>query len=176
MQGIHHIAYTVYRTFSNKIDVLIPMWATHQYDVVWIIFPDFGNDGLGVDLQVFPFVLYGFVVEFIEYVWILTVFLCHLAEEGFGFLCVHFVCVPVDDYVCAVLDGGIYYLRDAFHGKVRVLQIVVFYLNAHRCTDDVGMPVCGEPFYGLLVVESGPDVVPSQAHASQYYRVSTLVA
>lgn len=100
MQCIHDIANAVDRTFCNKIDVLIPMWAAHQYNVVWIIFPDFGYDGLGVDLQVFPFVLYRFVVELIEYIWILAVFLCILLKKVLASsVCILCACQSMITYV-----------------------------------------------------------------------------
>ena len=152
------------------------MRTAHQDNVVGIIFSDFWDNGLGIDLEIFPFVLNRFVVEFVENVGMLAVFLCHLSKESLGFLGVHLVGMPVDDNVSVVLDGCINYLCDALHGKIRILQIVVFYLNAHGCTNNVGMPIVSEPLHGLFVVESWPDVVPSQAYASQYYRISTLVA
>ena len=176
MKGIHHILHTLDRALCHDINILVPMRTAHQDDIIRIILSDFRDDGFSVYLQVFPFILYRFIVEFVKHMRIFTILLRHFSEEGLSLGCMHLVCMPVDNHVGIILDGSIYHLGNAFQSKVWIFQIVVVNLNPHGSSDDVGMPVLRKPFYRLFVVEPRPDVVPSQTHTSQHYRVTTLVA
>ena len=105
MNGIHDVAETLEGTLGNEVDVLIPMRTADQYDVVGVVFAYLANHLGGIFLQICSGVFDGLVVNLVDDVWVLAVFLGHLAEELLGFLGLQNVRVPVDDDIDIVLDG-----------------------------------------------------------------------
>ena len=176
MHGIHDVRQTLQRTLGNQMDVLIPVGATHEHDVVLIVFADFANDLLGVFLQVYPFVLDGFVVDFVDNVRILAVFTGHLTKELLGLFRHQLVRMPVDDDVDVLLDGSFDDGRQTLHGELGVLLEVVLDMLTDSRADDAAVPVVLQCLYGSLVIEPWPQVVPAQTDTTQNDGVALLVA
>ena len=123
-----------------------------------------------------PGIVDGLVEEFVDDVGVFAVFFCEVAKPLAGFLGVHLVGVPVHDDVYALLDGCLDHGLDTLLGEFGILQVVVFNLDAHGNAHHGGIPLGGEFLHSSLVVEAGPDVVPTEGDAAQDDGLSVLVA
>ena len=176
MNGVHDVGETNHGTVGYEMNILIPVGTAYQHNVVGVVLADFTNHLCGIFLQVGPRVFYGFVIYLIDDVRIFAVFLCHAAEELLSLLSLGQVRVPVDDDVDVLLDGRLYDGCHALHGKGGVLQVVVFYHDAHGSTDNRAVPVTLEGLYHLLIIEARPQIMPPQAYAAQGDGIAALVA
>ena len=176
MHGVHDVREALQRTLGNQMDILIPVGATHEYDIVLIVFADFANDLLGVFLQVYPFVLDGLVVDFVDNVRILAVFAGHLAKKLLGLFRHQLVRMPVDDDVDVLLDGGFDDGRQTLHGELGVLLEIILDMLSDSRTDDTTVPVVLQRLHGPLVIEARPQVVPAQTDTTQNDGIALFVA
>ena len=176
VEGVHQVLLSLNGGGGHEVDVLVPMGAAHQDDVVGVVLANFVNLHYGIFFERFPGVVDGFVKELVDDVGVFAVFLGEVAKPLAGFLGVHLVGVPVHDDIDALLDGGLDHGLDALLGEFGILQVVVFNLDAHGNAHHRGIPLGGELLHGSFVVEAGPDVVPTEGDAAQDDGLSVLVA
>ena len=176
MHGVHDVLEARQRTLGHQVDVLIPVRTAHQHDVVGVVLANLANHLGGILLQVLPGVFHRLVVYLVDHVRIFAVLLGHASEEVLGLLCLHVVRVPVDDDIDVLLDGRLDDRGHTLHGVGGILQIVVFYQDAHGGTHHRAVPVLFQRLHHLLIIEAGPQVVPAQTHTAQNDGASLLVA
>ena len=167
MNGVHDILKTSQWTLCHEVDILIPVGTAYQYDIVRVVLADLANHLCSVFLQVSPGVLHRLVVYLIDDMGILAVFLCHLAKELLRLSGLHVVAMPVDDDIHIILDGGLDDIGHTLLGKGGILQVVVLNHNTHCRTDNTGVPVFFQRFDSLFVIETRPDVMPSETDTTE---------
>ena len=167
MDGIHDVLETSQRALCHQMDVLIPVRTANQYDIIGVVLANLANHLCGIFLQVCPCVLHGLVVYLVDDMRVFAVFLCHHTEEPLCLGSLHLVGVPVDDDIDIILNGCFDDIGHALHGKLWVLQVVVLNHDTHGSTYHTGIPVLLQCLHRFLVIEAGPDVMPSEADTTQ---------
>ncbi len=84
--------------------------------------------------------------------------------------------MEVDDHIDAIVDCSLDHRSDALQGKLRILTVVVLYLQSHGGAYHSALPILLEPLHSPLVIEAGPEVMPPETGATQYQRFTFLVA
>ena len=179
MQSVGNILLGIVNFVSNcNLRVLVPLGSAHQNQVVRV-FANNRYNLVSIGLDSAPFNVGGFIVDFENNVFILTVCLRHLLEEALGFICllVSLMRMPVDNHIDVVLDGrfdnGLQHvlLITGSTGKVAPF-IIPGFIDTHGKTDNFNFHV---PYHGIdciFRIEGGSCIIggtPIKAHAAHLH-------
>ena len=150
------------------------MRTSHQYYIIGVIFPYFGDNVGCILFHTLPSIFHRFVINLINHMWILSILLSHHREESLCLFFLWIISMPIYDYIHIIFNRSLYNRIYTIKSMFGILYIIIFYASSHRSAQYGAFPILFQPLYRFFIIKSRPQIVPTITNATQYDRLSLL--
>jgi len=106
VHGVHDIGYVLNGIFRHQVQVLVPVGAARQDNVIGVDRPDHSDHLFGIGFHLVPLKVIGLVPYLVDHVRVIPVPCRHLSKEAFGLFGIFVMGMKIDDDIYTVINRG----------------------------------------------------------------------